>query len=319
MTTSKRIRLTVILWALIGNLCITNACWAEESIIYYVRGDAVYTIRPNDTNPIKLVEGDAARPSPDGRLLAIWRQSQGIYILSIDSGRRIKRIAIKAPLFFDFAWSPDNRWIAYAGEIEVGRQLFRKSEIFLISVQNRSIRQLTFHHGRKRRLVWAPDSRSIFYGETGASRSKYWEVGIQKPEKPKEYNLFHKGASFIGTIGAFFSFSNDGDEIAYGSVEDNGGVYIASANGTNHQKLTPAGSYRTYRVAWSPNDDKIAFFSYYHETGTSVLYTVSRHNSKIQRLIEIPHIAYGLTWVDTSAFAIESAEKLTTTWGKLKR
>lgn len=282
-------------------------------IIYNVPGDAVYAIDPNDTKPLRLFEVPYARPSPDGRYLALWQQEHGLDILSVTTGRKIKTIHVATPLGLDFAWSPNGRWIAYIGK--VGREIY---EIYLISVQNGSVRQLTFHHEIKRRLVWGLDSRSIFYGETGADRGKYWEISIQTPGKPKEYNLFHKGASFLGMIGAFFSFSNKGYHIAYGSATGDGGVYIALANGTNHRRVTPNGSYRTYHVAWSPDDSNIAFFSYYHETRSSVLYTVSRHNPEIKRLVEIPNTAYGLTWVKSSALAIEPTQKLTTIWGRLK-
>lgn len=301
---------------LLGCLFLSGRCWAEGFIIYSVGGDAVYAIQSNDKKPTKLtVDGPLARPSPDGRLLAVWRHPQTFDILAIRTGQRIIKIPTKAPLWPDFAWSPDGQWIAYAGK--VGEEM---SEIFLISVQDGAVHQLTFHRGRKRRLVWAPNSRSIFYGETGVDRSKFWEVDIEKPEVPKEHDLFHEDARFLGPRGSFFSFSPKGDEIAYGSAAGKGGVYIAKANGTHHRKLTPAaGSYRTYQVAWSPDGREIAFFSYYHETRTSVLYTVSRHNRKIQRLVEIPIVGYGLAWVHSPVLAIEPAEKLTTTWGQLKR
>ena len=304
MKSLKRLLPTIILGTLIGGLLIANLCWAEGFIIYSVGGDAVYAIQPNDMRPVKLMEeGTLARPSPDGRLLAVSRQSQTFDIVSIKTGKRIKEIPLKAPLYVDFTWSPDGQWIAYAGK--VGKQL---SEIFLISVQTGAVHQLTFHRGRKRRIVWAPDSRSIFYGETGADLSKCWEVNIQNAGNPKEHDLFHEGARFLGISGAFFSFSPNGDEIAYGAAEGKGGVYIANPNGTNHRKLTPVGPYRTYQVAWSPDGREVAFFCYYHETRTSVLYTVSRHNRKIQRLIEIPSIGYGLAWVHRPVLAVESAK-----------
>ena len=301
---------------LLGCLLITGQCWAEGFIIYSIGGDAVYAIQPNDMKPMKLVkEADLARPSPDGRLLAVSRQAQTFDIVSIATSQIIKEIPLEAPLYIDFAWSPDRQWLAYAGDTGG-----RRSEIFLISVQSGAIRQLTFHRGRKRRLVWAPDSRSIFYGETGVDRSKFWEIDIERPEEPKEHDLFHEEARFLGPRGSFFSFSPKGDEIAYGSAADNGGVYIAKANGTNHRKLTPAvGSYRTYQVAWSPDGREIAFLSYYHETRTSVLYTISRHNRKIQRLVEIPIVGYGLAWVHSPVLAVEPAEKLTTTWSTIKQ
>ena len=317
MKSLKRLLPTIILGTLIGGLLIMNLCWAEGFIIYSVGGDAVYAIQPNDKKSTKLtIDGPLARPSPDGRLLAIWRHPATFDILAIGTGQSIRKIPVKAPLWPDFAWSPDGQWIAYAGK--VGEQM---SEIFLISVQNGAVHQLTFHKGRKRRLVWAPDSRSIFYGETGAARSKFWEIDIKRAGNPKEHDdLFHEDARFLGPRGSFFSFSPKGDEIAYGSAADKGGVYIAKANGTHHRKLTPAaGSYRTYQVAWSPDGREIAFFSYYHETRTSVLYIVSRHNRKIQRLVEVPIVGYGLAWVRSPVLAIEPAEKLTTTWAQLKR
>ena len=73
MKSLKRLLPTVILWALIGGLLITNLCWREGFIVYNVPGEAVYTIQPNDAKPTKLIEATFARPSPDGRLLAVWR------------------------------------------------------------------------------------------------------------------------------------------------------------------------------------------------------------------------------------------------------
>ncbi|MCE2402445.1 PD40 domain-containing protein [Candidatus Poribacteria bacterium] len=313
MKSSKRILLTVIFWSVIGCLLIANLSWAKDYIIYTIGGDGVYAIKTNGTKPTKLFDAPAARPSHDGRYLAVWRPGQVLEICETGTGKRIKEIRLDVQLYWDFAWSPDGKWIAYLG-LSPGI-----SEIFLISVQSGEVRQLTSHQRRLRRLVWAPDSRSIFYMDFNTSRTKYWEVDIPKPRRPKEYNLFHKGAAFLGTPGAFFSFSHDGKHIAYGSAAGDGGVYVAKANSTNHRRLNPNGSYRTYRVAWSPDDNYIAFFSYYHETRSSVLYTISRHTSKMRRLVEIPNAAYGLTWADVSALSVEPVGKLTTIWGELKR
>ena len=315
MKSPKRLLPTIIIGTLIGGLLVINFCWGEGFIIFSVPGDAVYAIQPNGKKPTKLVEANFARPSPDGRLLAVWRQPQTFDIVSIATGQSIKEIPVEAPLHLDFVWSPDGRWIAYTGKV------WERSEIFLISVQSGAIRQLTSHQKIKRRLVWAPDSRSIFYGETGAPRSKFWKMDIQKEGKPRAHDeLFHENAGFLGMRGSFFNFSQEGDKIAYGSAKDKGGVYVTTANGKNHRKLTPKeDTYRTYHVAWSPDDRKIAFCSYYHETRTSVLYTVSLHNAKVQRLVEISGTFYGLAWVHSPVLAVEPAKKLSTTWGAIKQ
>ena len=59
--------------------------------------------------------------------------------------------------------------------------------------------------------------------------------------------------------------------------------------------------------------------SNYHESKTSVLYTVSRHNRKIQSLVEIPIVGYGLAWVHNPVLSVEPTGKLTTIWAQLKR
>ncbi|MDE0088703.1 MAG: hypothetical protein OXU23_23485 [Candidatus Poribacteria bacterium] len=312
MTTSRRILLTVILWSIIGGLLVANLCWAKGYIIYTIGGDGVYAIKTNGTKPTKLIDTPFSRPSHNGQYLAVWRPSKVIEILETGTGKRIKEIRLDVRLYWDFAWSPDGKWIAYLG---LSPEI---SEIFLISVQSGEVRKLTSHQRRLRRLAWAPDSRSIFYMDFNTSRRKYWEIDIPKPRRPKEHNLFHKDATFFGTPGAFFSFSHDGKHIAYGSAAGDGGVYIAKANGTNHRRLNPNGSYRTYRVAWSPDDNYVAFFSLYPDR-SSVLYTISRHTFKMRRLVEIPHAAYGLTWADSSALGVEPAGKLATKWAELKR
>lgn len=314
MTFRIRLLVTIILWSVIGGLLIVNLCWGKGSILYTIPTDAVYSIGANSTKPKRLFDVIVARPSMDGQFLAVLPTPRVFRILNTGTGKTVKNIRLDTPVDLDFVWSPDGKWIAYIGYI--GREV---KEIYLISLQSGEIRQLTSHRKNKRRLVWSPDSQSIFYGETGKARGKYWEIKINNPGRPKEYDLFHKGAAFLGTPGAFFSFSHEGDHIAYGSAAKDGGVYIANANGTNHRRLTPNGSYRTYSVTWSPDDYFIAFFSYYHETRTSVLYTVSRHNPKTKRLIEIPDTAYGLTWVNNSALDIEPVQKLSTIWGHLKR
>ena len=68
---------------LFGFLFVTGRCWGEGFIIYSVGGDAVYAIQPNDRKPTKLtVDGPLARPSPDGRLLAVWQHPETFDILA---------------------------------------------------------------------------------------------------------------------------------------------------------------------------------------------------------------------------------------------
>lgn len=78
-----------------------------------------------------------ARPSPDGRYLAVWQQEHGLDILSVTTGRKIKKYTLQPLWVSTLHGPPMESGLHIIGKVD--RDVY---EIFLISVLNGSVRQL---------------------------------------------------------------------------------------------------------------------------------------------------------------------------------
>ena len=192
-TRNKTLLLTVIILSV---FCTNMVSWGQGIIVFSLRGDDTYMMRPDDVEPRKISEMRTAGPSPDGRFLAepdlnIERRDI-LYIRHLHTGKKIRSLKLKVQSMDDISWSPDGKWIAYAGNalgpIE-GHRL--DTELFLISPDGRRHRQLLDQVGGKpRAFVWAADSRSVFYNLSRPD--KIWELNINGKQNPKKYNPYHK-------------------------------------------------------------------------------------------------------------------------------
>ena len=124
-------RRLVLLFSLIilFGFCSGMLCWAEGMIVYAYRGTS-YMMRPNDTIPTRITEEGISTPSPDGRFLAAVDRDPDrrniLHIRDLHTGRKIRSIILQVHSYVDISWSPDGRWIVYAGNIErlrAGRDL----------------------------------------------------------------------------------------------------------------------------------------------------------------------------------------------------
>ena len=236
-------RRLVLLFSLIilFGFCSGMFGWAEGMIVYAYRG-TTYMMRPNDTIPTRITEAGISTPSPDGRLLAAVDSDPDrrniLHIRDLHTGKKIRSIILQVHSYVDISWSPDGRWIVYAGNIErlrAGRDL--GTEIFLISPDGRRKRKLRHPLGeRPIGFVWAPDAQSVFYNLAAIDRrQEIWESKINRQENPKKHLPFHEGAGFLNRY-PFYSFSPNGKEIAYTPLHE--GVFVADVEGKNHRKVT---------------------------------------------------------------------------------
>ncbi len=69
------------------------------------------------------------------------------------------------------AWSPDGRWLAFAGEVShaLRRREDPLTDIFVVRADGSGLRRLT-HLGHAREPVWSPDGRTIVFAEASFFR-----------------------------------------------------------------------------------------------------------------------------------------------------
>ena len=343
MDTRRLIFLFSVIILLLG-ICPNLPCWAEGVIVYAHRG-ITYMIHPNDTvpTPTRLTEEGISTPSPDGQFLAAVDSDPDrrniLHIRDLHTGKKIRSIILQVHSYVDISWSPDGRWIVYAGSpqrLRGGRDL--DTEIFLISPDGRQKRKLRHPIGeRPIGFVWAPDAQSVFYNLASTDRlQEIWESHVNGQEKPKKHLPFPERAGFLSRY-PFYAFSPDGTKIAYTPLHE--GVFVADIEGRNHRKVVEnlhegifvvnagginlleeianRGLRQFFQVDWSPTG-KYLVFSVDIGFGNYGLYIYSFASQTVRRLLLLPDSLPILPrWVGNS-LPVQPLDKTAMMWGAIK-
>ena len=334
-------RLELLSLLILLNFCTGLCCWAAGTIVFSYRG-TTYKMGPEDTLPMRIAEEGISTPSPDGHFLAAVDSDPDrrniLHIRDLHTGKKIRSILLQVHSYVDISWSPDGRWIVYAGNVQrlrAGRDL--DTEIFLISPDGRRKRKLRQPIGvRPIGFVWAPDAQSVFYNLAATDRrQEIWESTIEGQENPKKHLPFHEGAGFLNRY-PFYSFSPNGKEIAYTPVHE--GVFVTDVEGQNHRKVTDRvheniladivgvdiikvlvhqGLQQFFQVDWSPNGKHLVFSA---ETlaGNYGLYIYSFASEETRRLVHLrDSLPISPRWIGGS-LPVQPLNKMAVTWGALK-
>lgn len=315
---NKTLLLSVII---LSGFCINMICWGQGIIVFSLRGDA-YMMRPEDAEPT-LISNELGwfTPSPDGRFFAETgtdpKRSDILYIRHLHTGKKIRSLKLKVQSMAGISWSPDGRWIAYAGNaLGPIRGHRMDTELFLISPDGRRHRQLPDQVGEKPfGFVWAADSQSVFYNLLATNRHEIWQLNINGKQNPKKHKPFYERARVLGTYPTY-EFSPKGKQIAYTSHE---GLFVADVDGANHRRVVDNEGFKLlYQVDWSPNGQHLVF-SASKELGDDYgLYIFSFASKKVRPLITSQNsLPRRPRWVDDS-LAVHPSNKMAITWGGIK-
>lgn len=159
-----------------------NVKWLDESNLIYAlppmkenKNWEIYTVDTRTHENTFLTEGFAPNPSPDGRWISFVRGQEDekqLWIIRKD-GTNLKRLTdIKGGIgkyyqfSYDFAWSPDSKFIAlsYQPHVDYWKDEARPdSSIFIINRLTCGIKKLASFSANIRDISWLPNSNEILF------------------------------------------------------------------------------------------------------------------------------------------------------------
>lgn len=99
----------------------------------------------------------AGIPSPDGKWIAYDDLENNMFVLNIATGKS-KKISSNQEGIYDFAWSPDSKWIAF---VQVAYNTM--AQIHIYNVDSGDSFPITTDRANSRSVQWSPDGKFVYF------------------------------------------------------------------------------------------------------------------------------------------------------------
>jgi Tol biopolymer transport system component len=148
----------------------------------------IWTVRPDGTGARRLVLGNNARWSPDGKRLVFSSptpHSDGdLFVIDAD-GSGLRRLLATASLEWPSDWSPNGRKILFT------RALLGGTDVYSMNADGSNVRRLTHARGEDIGGTWSPDGKRIVFT---SQRFRLSHLFVMRADGSGEHQLTRRNA-----------------------------------------------------------------------------------------------------------------------------
>ena len=181
--------------------------------------------------------------SPDGKRILFLSSRSGrdqLWRSDVDGSNEVQLPSVHMP--GSAKWSPTGEYIAF-DDADMGNW-----DVFVMSAEGGSPRQLTFDSGMDSRPNWSRDGRWIYFNSERSGEDQIWRVPFQGGEA--QQITYHGGFHPV--------VSPDGRFVYYGKDSEVSGIWRVPANGGEETVVYPALKNPGYGW-WDVTDEGIYF------------------------------------------------------------
>ncbi len=218
--------------------------------------------------------------SADGKRIAFLKAGQ-LWTMAAD-GRDAKAV-VKDVQVFDYTWSPDGKYFAYARS-----DGSYASEIYVIpSDGSEAGRNVTRYATFNTDVSWSRRGGKIAFVGQRRTGTTMHVLSLQRPAAAAalpstdiDWDDIHLRTARIATPAEAGTISPDGERVAFRSVDDGvNDLWVASADGHNVSRVT-TGSMRPTQIRWSRTNSSTLYFL----DRTGAIRTVSASGGAVGRV-----------------------------------
>jgi TolB protein len=187
------------------------------------------------------------------------------------------------------AWSPDGRWIAFAGGC-----LGCRAKLYLASADGRRLREVPTGPGTVSSPSWSPNGHDITFAREQSEDQQIYSVNLGSGR----VRLVHGEPEGLDNTDLTPSWSPDGRHIAFARElhHERQNLWMAPAAGGAVRPLTRSSPFGQYYPRWSPDGRQIVFMQTVPPTITWDLRVLDVRTGAVTDLTRDPHNEFDPAW-----------------------
>lgn len=255
-----------------------QALWTPDGkAIFYVSdregAERLYRmdIATKESKAITTVDADVSslQITPDKKSLSFWQTGKqgGLYVVPVEGGAAKRILERTGNSAFDYAWSPDSKYVAYSEVLNGSGYYYWESaqNIYVVNVETGKVNDVTQLNAQHYAPRWSADGKYLYYGGNRAgdglyilplqpeeSRASEVELEYKKPKEAVKVEIDFDGIEtrsrrFVGLpVTGNVQVDPETGAIYF---ESNGEIQRVDYTGENARSVVPGGGVRNFQLA----------------------------------------------------------------------